>query len=207
MDGIDGGHGERFFEACETGKGWNVVAEYCTEDATFAAQAEPLADVKDLQGYTEWMKGLMALMPDGSYDLKAFGTDDERESVVAYAVFSGTHTGEGGPVPPTGNHVNSDYVYVMNFDGDKIGHMTKIWHAGIAMRELGWAKPGRPIELAPSTGRAVCGSQARRGSSSVAGGLWWHADRDEAPKDRSTRVECRTDGWRHRVRQERRPAA
>jgi len=26
----------------------------------------------------------------------------------------------------------------MKFDGDKIGHMDKIWHAGIAMRELGW---------------------------------------------------------------------
>jgi predicted ester cyclase len=129
----------RFFEACESGKGWNVCSQYCTPDATFAAQAEPLADVKDLQGYTEWMKGLLALMPDGSYDLKAFATDDERESVVAYAVFSGTHTGEGGPVPPTGKRVNSDYVYVMQFDGDKIGHMTKIWHAGIAMRELGWA--------------------------------------------------------------------
>jgi predicted ester cyclase len=85
------------------------------------------------------MKGLMALLPDGSYDLRAFATDDDRHSVVAYAVFSGTHTGEGGPVPPTGKHVNSDYVYVMVFDGDKIGHLTKIWHAGIAMRELGWA--------------------------------------------------------------------
>jgi predicted ester cyclase len=85
------------------------------------------------------MKGLMALMPDGSYDLKAFATDDDRDSVVAYAVFSGTHTGEGGPVAPTGKSVSSDYVYVMKFEGDKIGHMTKIWHSGIAMQQLGWA--------------------------------------------------------------------
>jgi hypothetical protein len=28
---------------------------------------------------------------------------------------------------------------VMQFDGDKIGHMTKIWNAGMALRELGWA--------------------------------------------------------------------
>ena len=25
----------------------------------------------------------------------------------------------------------------MKFDGDKIGHMTRIWHSGIAMQELG----------------------------------------------------------------------
>jgi predicted ester cyclase len=128
-----------FFEACETGKGWAECSQYCTDDATFSAQAEPLSDIKDLQGYTEWMKGLMVLMPDGSYDLKAFATDEHRDSVVAYAVFSGTHTGEGGPVPPTGKSVSSDYVYVMKFDGGKIGHMTKIWHSGIALRELGWA--------------------------------------------------------------------
>jgi predicted ester cyclase len=132
------GTAAQFFEACETGKGWAECSQYCTDDATFTAQAEPLADIKDLQGYTEWMKGLLVLMPDGSYDLKAFATDDDRASVVAYAVFSGTHTGEGGPVPPTGKSVSSDYVYVMKFDGDKIGHMTKIWHSGIAMQELGW---------------------------------------------------------------------
>jgi len=27
----------------------------------------------------------------------------------------------------------------MEFDGDKIRHMTKIWNDGITMRQLGWA--------------------------------------------------------------------
>jgi hypothetical protein len=34
--------------------------------------------------------------------------------------------------------VKTDYVYVMDFDGERIPHMTKIWHAGLAMKELGW---------------------------------------------------------------------
>jgi hypothetical protein len=29
--------------------------------------------------------------------------------------------------------------YVMQFEGDKIAHMTKIWNAGVALKELGWA--------------------------------------------------------------------
>jgi len=62
----------------------------------------------------------------------------ERANITGYAVFSGTHTGEGGP-PPTGKRTSSDYVYSMDFDGDKIRHMTKIWNAGWAMKELGWA--------------------------------------------------------------------
>jgi hypothetical protein len=38
-----------FFEACETGKGWEVCKQYCKPDATFSAQAEPLADVRSLE--------------------------------------------------------------------------------------------------------------------------------------------------------------
>jgi ketosteroid isomerase-like protein len=54
-------------------------------------------------------------------------------------VFSGTHSGEGGPVPPTGKSTSTDYVYVMGFEEGKICRMTKIWNVGWAMRELGWA--------------------------------------------------------------------
>lgn len=127
-----------FFEACETGKGWEGCKEYCQPNATFSAQAEPLEDVKSLQQYTEWMKGLLAIMPDGAYELKSMATDEERHNVCAYGIFSGTHTGEGGPCPPTGKSTTSDYVYVMDFEGDKIRHMTKVWHSGLAMKELGW---------------------------------------------------------------------
>ena len=129
---------KNFFEACEAGKGWDACKQYCTDRATFSAQAEPLADVRTLQQYTDWMKGLLTFIPDGRYELKSFATDDEQKNVCAYAVFLGTHTGQGGPCPPTGKSLRSDYVYVMEFDGDKIRHMTKIWHAGIAMKELGW---------------------------------------------------------------------
>jgi len=54
-------------------------------------------------------------------------------------VITGTHTGEGGPVPPTGKKTETDYVYVMEFDSGKIKHMTKIWNASWTLKELGWA--------------------------------------------------------------------
>jgi predicted ester cyclase len=133
------GVAKEFFEACEVGKGWEVCKAYCTPDATFSAQAEPLAGVTTLAQYTDWMKGLIGIMPNGSYAVKSFATDAERNNVAAYGVFSGTHTGPGGPCPPTGKSTRTDYVYVMQFKGDKISHMTKIWHSGLAMNELGWA--------------------------------------------------------------------
>jgi predicted ester cyclase len=129
-----------FFEACETGKGWDGCSAYCHPEASFAAQAEPLADVHTLKDYTEWMKALFTFVPDGSYEVKSFATDTERNNVCAYGVFSGTHTGEGGPMPPTGKSTSTDYVYVMEFENGKIRHLTKIWNAGFAMKELGWAE-------------------------------------------------------------------
>ena len=129
---------QAFFDACETGKGWDGCKQYCTADALFTAQAEPLADVKTLSAYCDWMKGLLVIMPDGRYEVKSFATDTARHNVAAYGVFMGTHTGEGGP-PPTGKSTSSDYVYVMQFTGDKISSMTKIWNAPHALKELGWA--------------------------------------------------------------------
>ena len=105
---------EKFFVACETGKGWQGCQAYCHPGATFSVQADALADVKTLEQYCDWMKGLFALVPDAGYELKSFATDESRQIVCAYAVFSGTHTGEGGPVPPTGKSTKTDYVYVMH---------------------------------------------------------------------------------------------
>ena len=49
---------------------------------------------------------MMSIMPDGRYELKSFATDDEpQERRVPTACSTRTHTGQGGPLPPTGKHV------------------------------------------------------------------------------------------------------
>ena len=68
----------------------------------FSAQADALAGVETLEAYTEWMKGLFHPIPNASYEVRSFAVDEDRGHVVAFGVFKGTHTGEGGPVPPTG---------------------------------------------------------------------------------------------------------
>jgi predicted ester cyclase len=130
---------ERFFDAIETGKGWDVCSAYCHPAATFSSQTDALAGIDTLEGYAEWMKGLYTPLPDARYELKAFGVDEERHIVLGFGVFRATHTGEGGPVPPTGKQIEADYVYSMEFDGDRIRHMTKIWNDGFSMKQAGWA--------------------------------------------------------------------
>ena len=128
-----------FFDACETGKGWAGCKGYCHEGASFSCQADALAEVRSVEAYVEWVKGLFGPIPDMHPEIKAFSADADRRAVTAVAVVHGTQSGAGGPVPPTGKTVAADYVYVMQFDGDKIRHMTKIWNDGHTMRALGWA--------------------------------------------------------------------
>jgi hypothetical protein len=74
---------QSFFTACESGKGWEVCSAYCTPDATFSAQSEPLMAINTLAEYTDWMKGIMSVLPDGRYEVKSFATDTMRNNVAA----------------------------------------------------------------------------------------------------------------------------
>jgi len=130
---------QAFFDACETGKGWEICQDWCAKDASFACQAGALAETTTLADYCEWMKSLLTPVPDGHYVLTSFAMDDARGTAVATAEFHGTQTGPGGPGAPTGKTVVSDYAYLMHFDGEKIVHMTKIWNDVQALRGLGWA--------------------------------------------------------------------
>jgi hypothetical protein len=89
-----------FLEACEAGKGWAVCRAFYKSDASFAAQAEPLAETHTLEAYTDWMKALLGFMPDGRYELRSFAVDQRRQNVCAFAVFLLPIRARAVPVPP-----------------------------------------------------------------------------------------------------------
>jgi ketosteroid isomerase-like protein len=119
---------QSFFDACETGKAWAGCQQYCTPDATFSSQADPLVNITTLSAYCDWMRDLLTVLSNVNYEIKSFGTDTTRHNVAAFGVFTGTHFVDGVP-SPNGKKVVADYVYVMQFTNDKISHMTKIWHS------------------------------------------------------------------------------
>ena len=67
---------KQFFEACETGKGWDACKAFCNPDATFSSQTNALSEISTLEGYCEWMKNLFTPIPDGHYELKFFAADE-----------------------------------------------------------------------------------------------------------------------------------
>jgi hypothetical protein len=94
------------------------------------------------------MKALLGFMPDGHYQIHSFATDEQRKNVVAYATSFATHSAQGGPCPPTGRSTKSDYVYIMQFDGDRIRHMTKVrYHVATATSSIFAAESASSINL------------------------------------------------------------
>lgn len=130
----------KFFESCDAPEGWDGCKPYVADGATFIAQSEPLADIDTVEGYCEWMKQLATVtVPGATYDLHSASFDESTSTAVFFATFHAKHTGDGGPVPPTDRETNTHYVYVLEMDGnEKVAHMTKIWNAPWAMKELGW---------------------------------------------------------------------
>ncbi len=58
--------------------------------------------------------------------------------MAAYGKFRGTHTVEGDRCLRRDRRWEADYVYVIDFDGDRFHQMTKIWNDGISLKQLGW---------------------------------------------------------------------
>jgi len=130
-----------FFEACEAPKGWDGCKAYVADGAGFSCQAGALADVSTVEAYCEWMKGLVGgPLPDGHYTLHAAAWDAANNTAIFSATFHATHTGDGGPVPPTNKKANADYVYTLKMNGSgKVASMTKIWNDAHTLAQLGWA--------------------------------------------------------------------
>jgi hypothetical protein len=130
-----------FFHACESLKGWEGCQEYVADGATFESQCEPLTDISTVEAYCEWMAGLGSGPLAGcSYEINASSYDESTRTAMFFGTFTGTHNGEGGPVPPTGKTARAHYVYLLTLDDSgKVCRMIKVWNAPWTLNELGWA--------------------------------------------------------------------
>jgi len=129
-----------FFHACDSANGWDECSQYVAEGASFHAQSEPLVDITTVEGYANWMAGFgKNVVPGSSYEIHSSAFDDNTKTAVFFATFTGKHTGDGGPIPPTNKETNTHYVYIFSMnDEDKIAKMQKVWNAPWALKELGW---------------------------------------------------------------------
>ena len=132
----------KFFHACEGLEGPSGTAPYVAEGASFECQAQALSGIETVQDYAGWLAGLGTTALAGArYKLHSSAWDAESNCALFFSTFIAAHTGDGGPVAPTGKETNSHYVYVIKMnDAGKVAHVTKIWNSSWALRELVWAQ-------------------------------------------------------------------
>lgn len=130
----------RFFHACEGLEGSAGCGQYVAQGATFQAQSEPIADVSTVLDYCDWMQAVgQGPLVGCSYRIVGSAFDESTDTALFFGKFTGKHTGDGGPVDPTGKETTTDYVYAVTVnEDDKVSHMVKIWNAPWALKELGW---------------------------------------------------------------------
>jgi hypothetical protein len=130
----------KFFHACESLQGWDGCKDCVAEGASFTAQCEPLMDIKTVEQYCEWMKGLGNGPLKGCvYRVHSSSYDEANRTAVFVATLTGSHVGDGGPVPPTNKEAKADYVYALTMNDDgKVEKMRKVWNAPWTLKELGW---------------------------------------------------------------------
>ena len=104
----------KFFEACDTAQGWQECSQYVEPGAPFTAQSEPLADIKTVEAYVDWMTAFGTVtVPGCSYELHASAYDEVNKTAVFFATFTGTHSGKG---PSFGSDVFSHKLAVRDHD-------------------------------------------------------------------------------------------
>jgi hypothetical protein len=129
-----------FVRACDGNLGWEGCKAFVADGAPFVVQAEALAGIDTVEAYCDWLASLdQGPLAGNSYTLHASAYDESNRIALFFSTYRATHTGEGGPVEPTGRMTNSDYVYAltMNEDG-KVAKMHKTWNAPWCLKELGW---------------------------------------------------------------------
>ena len=117
---------EKFFWPCDEGKGWEACKDYCHPNATFRTDADTLVYLDRLEDYVEWMKDAHSMFANAKFEIKSIAEDKKRGMVLLYAIIYADNILGEEPQP-----IETEYVYVMKIEENKIKHITKIWYLNI----------------------------------------------------------------------------
>ena len=90
------GHPNDSSTPARPGRDGRGARQFSDPGATFSAQANALEGMDSLEAYTDWMKGLITLLPDGRAEVRSFAVDEARNSVAATASSAGRTPGRAG---------------------------------------------------------------------------------------------------------------
>ena len=91
----------KFFVACEAPEGWAGCKHYVAEGASFRAQSEPLAEIKTVEGYCDWMAAIGTVTLAGArYELHSSSYDEATRTAVFFATYHAYTPAKAAPYRP-----------------------------------------------------------------------------------------------------------
>ena len=112
---------ENFFWPGEEGKGQEACKGYCHTNATFKTDADTLTHLDRLEDYVAWMKDAHSMLANTKFEIKSILEGIKRGMVLIYAIIYADNILGEEPQP-----IETEYVYAMKFEENKIIHITKI---------------------------------------------------------------------------------
>ena len=120
---------KKFFDACEAPAGWAGCKPFVERmPRSWPKVNRLLPSRQSVEADREWMAAFAGITaPGATYDLHTASYDEATRTAIFFATYHATHTGDGGPIPPTHQETHSHYVYVVTMSAhDKVERMVKI---------------------------------------------------------------------------------
>jgi len=113
--------------------------EYLAPDFIRHSAATANISVTSLDDFKNFLREDFTGVPDSIITIDiVFGND---EYVALRAVYAGTQSGEMGPFPPSGKHVELPYIGILRFTDGKISEMWVEWDNIFMLTQLGYFPP------------------------------------------------------------------
>jgi len=118
---------------------YDKLDQFIAQDYKRHCQATPDVKIETLAEFIEMIKYWMQACPDGKQGVDLLIA--EGDLVAFYGVFSGTHTGPMGDIPPTGKRMDSDTFGFHRIENGKIVETWVTWDNLAILNQLGLYPP------------------------------------------------------------------
>ena len=133
---------KKTFEIVENGD-YEGMNTYIADNYVRHCQATPDLVIESLDAFKEFIKADRAAIPDQKLLVKMLIA--EGDLVAFWCTYSGTHTGQMGPFPPTGKTANLDFSGVHRLENGKVVETWVTWDNITILGQLGLFPP-KPME-------------------------------------------------------------
>jgi len=133
---------KKSFEVVGNGD-YEGMNRYIAEEYVRHCQATPELIIESLDAFKEFIRADRMAIPDQKLNVKMLVA--EGDLVAFWATYTGTHTGQMGPFPPTGKTAELDFSGVHRLENGKVVETWVTWDNITILGQLGLFPP-KPME-------------------------------------------------------------